>query len=106
MYMPRSAGLMSAAVRTPKCPNAISKAEHDNANAAANATTRRDADKAASSGTTTSQIAANDSIPPVVIATAVTSPARASDDSTWAPSYRPVRDRNHDSNKGAISHGK
>ena len=52
----------------------------------ASATTRRDADNAASSGTTTSQIAAKDEIPPVLSATAVTSPVSASDDSTCAPS--------------------
>ena len=59
----------------------------------ATATTRRDADNAASSGTTTSQIAANEAMPPVPIATAVTSPVRASDESTWALSYCPVRER-------------
>ena len=48
------------------------------------ATTRRDADNAASSGTTTSQIAAKDSMPPVEAATAVTRPVSASDDSTCA----------------------
>src|SRR6266699_6010297 len=100
MYVPRSAGLMSAAGKTPKCPDAISRAAHDNANMEANATTRREADRAASSGTTTSQIAAKDSMPPAVAATAVTSPASASDDSTCAPSERPVRDRNQDSNMG------
>ena len=42
------------------------------ASAEANATTRRDAESAASSGTTTSQIAAKDSMPPVVIATVMT----------------------------------
>ena len=59
----------------------------------ANATTRRDADSAASSGTTTSQIAANDPIPPVSTATAVTRPVSANDESTCALSYWPVRDR-------------
>jgi len=70
----------------PKYPNAISMAAHVSASADANATTRRDAESAASSGTTTSQIAANDSMPPVVIATVMTRPASASDDSTCAPS--------------------
>ena len=48
------------------------------------ATTRRDAESAASSGTTTSQIAANEAIPPVDTATSVTSPVSASDDNTCA----------------------
>ena len=59
----------------------------------ATATTRREADSAASSGTITSQIAANEPMPPVSTATAVTSPVSASDDSTCALSYWPVRDR-------------
>ncbi len=59
----------------------------------ASATTRRDADSAASSGTITSQIAANEAMPPVSAATAVTRPVSASDDSTCALSYWPVRDR-------------
>ena len=67
------------------------------------ATTRREADKAASSGMTTSQTAAKDEMPPVLIATAMTRPPSASDDSTCALSYRPVRDRNHDNRMGAIS---
>ena len=41
----------------------------------------------------TSQIAANEAMPPVSAATAVTSPVSASDDSTCALSYWPVRDR-------------
>ena len=48
-----------------KYPRAISSAAHASASAEANATTRRDAESAASSGTTTSQIAAKDSMPPV-----------------------------------------
>ena len=48
------------------------------------ATTRRDAERAASSGTTTSQIAANEAMPPVKAATAVTMPVSASDDNTCA----------------------
>ena len=63
------------------------------ANVDASATTRREADSAASSGTMTSQIAANEPMPPVWTATAVTSPVSASDESTWALSYWPVRDR-------------
>ncbi len=50
------------------------------------ATTRRDADSAASSGTTTSQIAAKDEIPPVLQATTKTSPVSDSDDRICAPS--------------------
>ena len=46
-----------------------------------------------SSGTTTSQIAAKEPIPPVFTATAVTSPVNASEESTCALSYWPVRDR-------------
>ena len=48
------------------------------------ATTRRDAESEASSGTTTSQIAANEVMPPVNAATAVTRPVNASDDRTCA----------------------
>jgi len=48
--------------------------------------TRRDAESAASSGITTSQIAAKDPMPPVVAATIKMNPASASDDSTCAPS--------------------
>ncbi len=48
------------------------------------ATTRRDAESAASSGTTTSQIAANEAMPPVKAATAVTMPVNASDDNICA----------------------
>ena len=58
----------------------------DSASSEAKAATRREADSAASRGTTTSQIAANDSMPPVVTATAMIRPASASDDSTCAPS--------------------
>ena len=46
----------------------------------ANATARRDADNAASSGTAISHIAANDSMPPVLIAITMTRPTSASDD--------------------------
>ncbi len=60
---PRSA---SGAGSRSKCPSTISSAAQDSASAEANATTRREADSAASSGTTTSQIAAKDSMPPVV----------------------------------------
>ncbi len=65
-------------------PNSISNPAEPIANVEAIATTRRDADNAASSGTMTSQIAANDPMPPVATATIVTSPASASDDSTCA----------------------
>ncbi len=54
------------------------------ANVEASATTRREADNAASSGTTTSQIAANEPMPPVSQATMVTKPVSASEDSTCA----------------------
>src|SRR5436305_8392068 len=47
-------------------------------------TTRRDADNEASSGSTTSQTDAKDWMPPVVIATIITRPASASEESTWA----------------------
>ena len=45
---------------------------------------RRDAESAASSGTTTSQIAANDSMPPDSAETIVTKPVNASADSACA----------------------
>ena len=86
MNMPREAALASAAGRISKCPKAISSPVHESAKAEAKATTRREAERAASSGTTTSQIAAKDSMPPVVIATVMTRPVSASDDSTCAPS--------------------
>ena len=86
MNMVRSSGFASAAGSTPKCPRTISSAVQESASADANATTRRDAESAASSGTTTSQIAAKDSMPPVVIASVMTRPASAIDDRTCAPS--------------------
>ena len=55
----------SGAGNMSKCPSTISSAAHASASTEANATTRRDAESAASSGTTTSQIAAKDSMPPV-----------------------------------------
>ncbi len=59
----------------------------------ASATTRRDDESDASSGTTTSQIAENEPMPPVPTATAVTSPVSDSEESTCALSYWPVRER-------------
>ena len=50
----------------------------------ASATTRREAESAASSGTTTSQIAANEAMPPVNQATTVTRPVSESEDMTCA----------------------
>ena len=50
------------------------------------ATARRDADSAASSGTTTSQIAANEPIPPVLAAMTVTNTVSESAASTCAAS--------------------
>ena len=50
----------------------------------ASATTRRDAESAASSGTTTSQIAAKDPMPPVSQATVVTRPASDSEERACA----------------------
>ena len=61
-----------------------SKPAAESAKVEAGATTRRDAESAASSGTTTSQIAANEAMPPVEAATAVTMPVSASEDSTCA----------------------
>ena len=54
---------------------------------------RRDAESAASSGTTTSQIAANEPMPPVNQATTVTRPVSENAESACALSYRPVRDK-------------
>ena len=82
----RSSGSASGAGSRPKCPAAINSAAQDSASAEANTTTRRDAESAASSGTTISQTAAKDSMPPVVTASVITRPVSASDDSTWAPS--------------------
>src|SRR5882757_9522956 len=103
MQMPRKSVLESGAGNMSNWPKRISRPAHASASADANTTTRREADNAASSGITTSQIAAKDSMPPVLTATVITRPASASDDSTYAPSYRPVRDKNHDSRMGAIS---
>ena len=86
MRAPRKAAIGSGAGNMPKCPSTISSAAQASASTDANATTRRDAESAASSGTTTSQIAAKDSMPPVLIASVMTMPAIASDDSTCAPS--------------------
>ena len=63
------------------------------ANVDATATTRREAESAASSGTMTSQIAANEPMPPVSTATVVTRPVSASEERTCALSYWPVRER-------------
>ena len=71
-------GTRSAALNTKSKPAAAS------AKIDANATTRRDADSAASSGTTTSQIAANEPMPPVHQATTATRPVSESEDSTCA----------------------
>src|SRR4051794_29046369 len=88
---------------TPEYPIAVSPAAQHNASAEANATTRRDPDSEASSGSATSHSAAKDSIPPVATATGVMRPASASEDSTQALSSRPVRDRYQHSRTGAIS---
>src|SRR5258708_38969574 len=94
MKTPRESGLASGTGNRSKCPKAINSAVHASASTEANATTRRDADSAAASGTTTSQIAAKDEMPPVVIATIMTRPASASDDRPQAPPVGPARDRN------------
>src|SRR3954469_12118303 len=103
MNSQRAAALASDGGSASRYVIAMSAQTQASASADAKPTTRRDADSAASSGTTTSQIAANDSMPPVAIATIMTRPASASDDSTWALSKRPVRDRKYDSRIGAIS---
>ena len=86
MNTPRMTVVVSDGGSRPKYPAAISKEVQMSASAEANTTTRRDAESAASSGITTSQIAAKDSMPPVVIATVITRPASAIDDNTCAPS--------------------
>ena len=86
MKTPREIASASGGGNRSKCPTTISAAVQASVSAQANATTRRDAESAASSGTTTSQIAAKDSMPPVVMATVMTRPVSASDDSTCAPS--------------------
>src|SRR4051794_25662523 len=104
MVTSRKSGFASGGDNRPKCPKPTRSAAQDSASADAKTTTRREAESAASSGTTTSQIAAKDSMPPVIAASVTTRPANASDESTCAPSYRPVRDKNHDSKIGATSH--
>ena len=69
-----------------KWPSAIRVIAQHSASAAANVTTRREAESEASSGTTTNQIAAKDSMPPVNVAIVITGPASASEESTCAPS--------------------
>ena len=64
MHRLRRAG--SGAGNMANWPSTISSAAHASARPEANATTRRDAESAASSGMTTSQIAAKDSMPPVL----------------------------------------
>ena len=54
------------------------------ASVAATATTRRDADTAASSGISTSQMAAIEWMPPEYAATVVAMPVSASAETTWA----------------------
>ena len=80
MQMLRNSVLESGAGNISNWPSRISRAAHPSASADANATTRREADNAASSGMTTSQIAAKDSMPPVLTATVMTRPASASED--------------------------
>ena len=63
-----------------RAPSSTRRPAAASAKVEAVATTRRDAESAASSGTTTSQIAANDAIPPVAAASAVTNPVKASED--------------------------
>src|SRR5208282_558121 len=65
-------------------PKSTSKPAAASAKVDAIATTRRDAERAASSGTTTSQMAAKEAIPAVGTGNIVPSPVKASDDSTWA----------------------
>src|SRR5262249_42857747 len=69
----------------------VSREQREKADA--NATTRRDADSAATDGTIRSQTAANEPMPPTWYATTVTSVVSANDKSTCAPSYRPMRER-------------
>ena len=68
-----SGSTSSSLASTSKAAAAIAKVE-------AMATTRRDAESDASSGTTTSQMAAKDVMPPVKAATVVTRPVSASDE--------------------------
>ena len=69
-----------------KCsaPSSIKRPAAASAKVEAVATTRRDAESDDSSGTTTSHTAANDAMPPVSAASAVTNPVKANDDKTWA----------------------
>src|SRR5579872_1702727 len=88
------------------CSRTINKQTQLRARAAAKATTRREAERAASIGTTTNQIAANDPTPPVAKDSVMTRPVNAKDERIQASSYRPVRDKNHDSKIGTMSHAK
>ena len=68
-------------------PNALSvssTATAESVRTEASVTTRREAESAASSGTTTSQIAAKEVMPPVHQATAVTRAVSETDDMTCA----------------------
>ena len=79
VYMSRAAtgaGNRSSALTRTRRPAAAS------AKVEAMATTRRDAESDASSGTTTSQMAANEAMPPVDTATTVTRPVNASADNS------------------------
>ncbi len=64
----------------------ISSAAQASETVAEKLTTLRDVDSADSIGIATSQTVANDEMPPVLMATVVTSPASDSDDSAWARS--------------------
>ena len=70
----------------PSALSASNKPAAASAKIDASATTLREADSEASSGTTTSQIAVNDAMPPVHHAIAAASPVSDSDEITWASS--------------------
>ncbi len=70
--------------RTSNSPRVTSAIVQPSASVTAKPTTRRDADNPASSGTITSQTAANEAMPPVLIDTAITIVASATDDNICA----------------------
>ena len=77
-------GVVTGRGSKPAAPSASSRPAADSAKIAAMATTRREPDSAASKGTTTSQTAAKDPIPPVHSATSAASPVSDKEDSTCA----------------------
>src|SRR6516162_10586520 len=86
-------GRPAPAPRSNHEPARIRSAAPPIASNAATATIRHDPNNAASSGISTSQIAANEFMPPELAATIVTMMVSANAERPWAALWRPVRER-------------